>query len=229
MQSISLIIPIFNEEKNIEILFKEIKNCQAFTKISKVIFVDDSSSDKSIQILEYLKDKENKITLLKNDKNLGQSYCIHSAVKFTNDQLIITMDGDCQNDPKDIIKLIDLYLKNYDVKLVSGIRVNRKDSLSKIFASKIANYIRRVILNDNCIDTGCSLKIFDKSVFLSLPYFDGMHRFLPALFNIYEKKVIFVPVNHRFRKYGKSKYGNFRRLIKGIKDLIKVKNIMKNK
>lgn len=229
MQLISLIIPVFNEEKNIEILFEEIKNCKAFTRISNIIFVDDSSSDKSLKILEFLKAKDNKITLLKNNKNLGQSYCIHSAVNFTNDQLIITMDGDCQNDPKDIIKLIELYFKNSDVKLVSGIRVNRKDSFNKIVASKIANYIRRVILNDNCIDSGCSLKIFDKSVFLSLPYFDGMHRFLPALFKIYKKKVMFIPVNHRFRKYGKSKYGNFKRLIKGIKDLIKVKNIMKNR
>ena len=125
--------------------------------------------------------------------------------------------------------LIDLYFKNNDVKLVSGIRIKRKDNINKIIASKIANYVRRVVLNDNCIDTGCSLKMFDKSVFMKLPYFDGIHRFLPALFKIYKKNVMFIKVNHRFRKHGKSKYGNFQRSIKGIKDLIKVRRIMTDK
>lgn len=229
MQSISLIIPIYNEEKNIEILYNEIKSCEAFDKINSIIYVDDHSTDKSIKVIETLKKKSHKVQLLKNNKNFGQSYCIKYAAKFTNSELIITMDGDCQNDPKDIINLINLYFKNNDVKLVSGIRIKRKDSINKIIASKIANYVRRIVLNDNCIDTGCSLKMFDKSVFLTLPYFDGIHRFLPALFNIYKKKVMFIKVNHRFRKYGKSKYGNFKRLIKGIRDLIKVKKIMLNK
>jgi len=229
MRSISLIIPIYNEEGNIRILYDEIKNSKAFNKINTIVFIDDNSSDNSWKVLENIKENSKKILLLKNNINSGQSFAINKGIQYSNDELIITMDGDCQNDPKDIIKLIELYFKNNDIKLVGGVRLNRKDKLNKIIASKIANYVRRIVLNDNCVDTGCSLKMFDRSVFLSLPYFDGMHRFLPALFNIYNQKTMFVSVDHRYRKYGISKYGNFIRLIKGLRDLIKVKKIMNNR
>ena len=112
--------------------------------------------------------------------------------------------------------------------MVGGIRNKRIDNFTKIISSKIANSIRKFILNDDCIDTGCGLKVFDKKVFLTLPFFDGIHRFLPALFSGYGYKTYFINVNHRKRKYGISKYGTMKRLFKGIKDLIKVNNILKN-
>jgi len=111
--------------------------------------------------------------------------------------------------------------------LIGGIRANRKDTYFKILASKIANLIRASILKDECIDTGCSLKIFDRNIFLSFPYFDGIHRFLPALFKGYGKRTFFMNVDHRSRLYGTSKYGNFFRMFKGIRDLIKVLKIIK--
>ena len=110
--------------------------------------------------------------------------------------------------------------------MVGGIRKKRQDSFIKILSSKIANYIRSKILNDNCKDTGCSLKVFSKNIFLEFPYFDGIHRFLPALFKGYGHKTDFINVNHRVRKYGKSKYGTIDRLFRGIRDIIKVKNII---
>ena len=110
---------------------------------------------------------------------------------------------------------------------MGGIRNKRKDSYIKKISSKIANYIRSNILNDHCSDTGCSLKIFDRDSYLEFPYFDGIHRFLPALFKGYWHKTKFINVDHRMRKYGKSKYGTFKRLLKGIIDLIKVVKIIK--
>ena len=229
MPSISLIIPIYNEEKNILNLFKEIQSSEAYSKINNIIYVDDSSTDKSLLIIESLIKKNNKTSIIKNKKNYGQSFAIYKGILNSPDDIIITMDGDGQNNPNDINNLIKLYLSNESAYLIGGIRASRKDKLSKIVASKIANYIRKLVLKDDCTDTGCSLKIFDKSTFLEFPYFDGIHRFLPALFKLYNKKTIFVNVDHRYRKYGKSKYGNFERLIKGIRDMIKVKKIMKNR
>ena len=228
MPSISLIIPIYNEEKNILNLFKEIQSSEAYSKINNIIYVDDCSTDKGSVIIEDLIKKNNKIRIIKNKKNYGQSFAIYKGITNSPDDIIITIDGDGQNNPKDINKLLDLYLENENIYLIGGIRANRKDKLNKIIASKVANYIRNLILQDNCLDTGCSLKIFDKSTFLDFPYFDGIHRFLPALYKVYDKKTIFVNVDHRYRKYGKSKYGNLGRLIKGIRDMIKVKKIMKN-
>ena len=111
--------------------------------------------------------------------------------------------------------------------MIGGIRRNRKDSLVKIISSRIANKVRMLILNDDCIDTGCSLKIFKKDLFLKLPFFDGIHRFLPALFKAYGANIHFIDVDHRFRKYGQSKYGTFGRLFRGIRDIFKVLLIIK--
>ena len=124
--------------------------------------------------------------------------------------------------------MIEKYINNDHIKLVGGIRKNRKDSLVKIFSSKLANLIRSKIFNDGCSDTGCSLKVFDKSIFLKYPYFDGIHRFIPALFKGVDAKSTFVYVDHRKRLYGKSNYGTFARMIKGIIDIVRVKRLIRN-
>ena len=136
------------------------------------------------------------------------------------------MDGDGQNNPKDISKLLNKYFSNKDIYLVCGIRNNRKDNFIKILTSKIANRLRIIILKDDCIDTGCSLKVFDKEVFLSFPFFNGIHRFLPSLFIGFGHKVKYMSVSHRPRLGGISKYGTFDRLFRGIRDIIKVRNII---
>ena len=161
--------------------------------------------------------------------NRGQSFSIHKGILHSSFDTIITIDGDGQNDPADIPKLINKYFESDKLKLLGGIRSKRKDSLIKVFSSKIANKIRSKILKDGCQDTGCSLKVFDKKIFLTFPYFDGMHRFIPALYKGYGFETNFINLNHRKRKYGTSKYGTMNRLFKGIRDIIKVRNILKNK
>ena len=141
--------------------------------------------------------------------------------------IICTLDGDGQNNPKDIIKLHSKYLNSDNLYLVSGYRNKRKDKLNKILASKIANLIRRLFLGDTCPDTGCSIKIFDKNIFLSFPFFDGLHRFISPIFELLNYDVCYLKVDHRRRLYGISKYNNINRALKGIKDMIYVKKEIK--
>tara|TARA_Y100001970_G_C14049314_1_gene758055 strand:+ start:105 stop:803 length:699 start_codon:yes stop_codon:yes gene_type:complete len=227
MSKTTLIIPIYNEELNIKKLFEEIvlidKNI-----INNIIFIDDCSTDNSLEILEEISKDLSNVKILKHAKNMGQSKCLQTAIKYTENSIIITIDGDGQNNPKDIPKLLDAYLLHSDVFLVGGLRHNRKDNIIKIVSSKVANRVRSYILKDNCKDTGCSLKVFDRNIFLQLPFFDGIHRFLPALYKGYGKKTLFLNVDHRSRVYGKSKYGTFLRLFRGIKDLILVVKIIKD-
>lgn len=225
----SIVIPIYNEEKNIFNLFFEIKNSLKNFKDYEIIYVNDFSQDKSLIVLDDLVKKNNNIKILNNKKNKGQSYSIYRGVQEANFDIIVTIDGDGQNNPKDISRLVKLYFSHKQISLVGGLRKKRKDSLIKIVSSKIANYIRAKILNDECTDTGCSLKVFEKRVFLNFPYFDGMHRFLPALFKGYGCNTKFIEVDHRHRKHGISKYGTLDRLYKGIFDMIRVKKILNNK
>ena len=158
---------------------------------------------------------------------MGQSYSITRGIKIASFNIIVTIDGDCQNNPADIPKLLNLFKSNKDIHLVGGIRQKRKDTITKILSSKIANLVRSLILKDNCKDTGCSLKVFYRDSFLKLSYFNGIHRFLPALFSGYGFRTEFVNVDHRKRKYGISKYGTIDRLFRGIRDMIKVYKIIK--
>lgn len=221
----SIVIPIFNEARNIELLLKEINKSLENFKKYELILVNDASTDHTLEVIDKLNYKNTKIII--NEYNKGQSFSIFEGVKNSSFNTIITIDGDGQNDPADIPKLYNFYLQNNEVKLVGGLRKNRKDSFTKIVSSKIANYLRSKILKDGCKDTGCSLKVFDKKIFLSFPFFNGLHRFLPALFRGYGYKTAFIEVNHRKRIYGSSKYGTMNRLFVGIRDIIKVKNILK--
>ena len=222
----SIVVPIFNESENIKFLLEEIKDSLNQYKSYEIVVVNDASTDDTLEILKSEKNKFLKI--INNNTNNGQSYSIHKGIKNTSNKIIITIDGDGQNDPADIPKLLNLYLSKEDVKLVGGLRLKRQDNIIKIFSSKIANYIRSD-LNDKCSDTGCSLKVFNKEIFLSFPYFNGIHRFLPALFSGYGLRTEFINVNHRHRKYGVSKYGTMNRLFKGIRDIVKVYKILKTR
>lgn len=224
----SIVIPIYNEQDNITILLDEIINSLKDQKFSyEVIIVDDASNDNSVsKINDYKKNNKISINLILNKKNLGQSFSTISGIKASKYSTIITIDGDGQNNPSDILKLINTFKKS-NLSLLGGIRYKRKDSLLKKISSKIANNIRKKILNDDCDDTGCSLKVFNKEIFLQFPEFDGLHRFLPAFFKGYGYKTNFVEVDHRQRIFGNSKYGTILRLFKGIIDLIKVYFIIK--
>ena len=224
MKNISIIIPVYNEEDSIIDLIYEINNeLKNYTEY-EIIIINDGSTDLTIKNLSKIKNKNFKI--INNANNLGQSKSIHNGVCNSKYNTIVTIDGDGQNIPKDILKLCEIYFGSSEVKLVSGIRVKRKDKFIKLISSKLANMIRNFILKDKCKDTGCSLKIFDKEIFLSFPFFDGIHRFIPAFFVRNNYKVLYVNVGHRPRLKGISKYGTKDRLTKGIIDLIKVRKIL---
>jgi dolichol-phosphate mannosyltransferase len=227
MINFSIIIPVYNEQDNILVLLDEInKNLSNFKNNYEIIVIDDCSTDKTNDLLHNFEFKNLKI--IKNITNSGQSYSLRKGIENAMHDIIITIDGDMQNNPNDIPKMLSIYYQNKYM-LVGGIRNARKDSILKIFSSFIANFIRKRILNDDCNDTGCSLKIFDKNIFLLFPFFDGIHRFLPALFKGFGYKTFFVNVDHRKRYKGVSKYGTMSRLVWGIRDIYKVLKIIKNK
>ena len=227
MYNASLVIPIFNEESNIEYLFEELKNPEVYNLLQNIVYVDDCSSDHSLEILEGLAKTNSKIKIIKHKNNLGQSACILSAAEKLSVTCLVTIDGDGQNNPKDIPLLLSKYFLDEDLFLVGGIRAVRKDGIIKRISSRVANKIRKFILNDDCIDTGCSLKVFDRKLFLGFPFFNGIHRFLPALYKGYGKKTFFIDVDHRPRKYGLSKYGTIDRLFRGVRDMFIVVKILK--
>lgn len=224
MNNISIVIPIYNEESNLPILFKEIEN-ELNNRINyEIVAIDDGSNDTSLKFLNDYSIKQN-LKIIENKNNKGQSFSIYQGVRQAKFNNIVTIDADLQNNPKDILSLCKIFF-NGNYGLVGGLRKNRKDNFIKIISSRIANFIRMMILNDNCIDTGCSLKIFSKNIFLTFPYFDGLHRFLPALFKGYGYSTYFINVDHRPRKNGISKYGTFNRLFVGMKTLILVYKII---
>ena len=227
MIGFSIVIPVFNESKNLSILIEEIFDSLKRYNEFEIIIVNDGSNDDTAKVLKKIK-KNYSIKIINNKSNYGQSYSIRVGVKNSKYNTIVTIDGDGQNNPKDIINLLEIYYSKKVFSLVGGIRSKRKDSLIKVTSSIIANNIRSIILKDNCVDTGCSLKVFDKDVFLSFPYFDGLHRFLPALFKGFGKKTFFVKVDHRSRISGISNYGILGRLFKGIFDIIRVITIIRN-
>jgi len=222
----SIVIPIYNESKNIKNLIIEIYKSLSEYKNFELIIVNDGSTDDTNEVLKKIQNIY-PIKIQNNNLNKGQSFSIWSGIKNSKYNIIVTLDGDGQNNPRDITKLLNIYIGRKKFSLVGGIRTKRKDNIIKIFSSKIANLIRSKVLKDGCIDTGCSLKVFDKDIFLTFPFFDGIHRFLPALYRGYGKNTYFIDVDHRFRISGVSKYGTMDRLFRGIRDLIIVLIILK--
>lgn len=218
---ISIVIPIYNEVDNIRRLYSEID--KALRQTYEVIFVDDGSNDGSIDILTELAENNHQVRTIKHKKNHGQSVSLITGIKSARYDWIATMDGDCQNDPADLVKFInalDKYQRKHNqLAAVIGIRQKRKDSWIRRFSSRIANNIRKSLLNDDCVDSSCGLKLFPRDIFLTLPHFNHIHRFLPAFFKKLKLKVIQLPVNHRHRTHGKSKYGINNRLWVGLLDL----------
>lgn len=222
----SIIIPVYNEEKNIQILYNEILKASEINEY-EIIFVNDCSSDSSLSMIKNIIKSNTHTSFINLKQRTGQSFAIYSGIKKAKNNTIVTIDCDLQNDPKDIEKLITIFKSN-NYGLVGGIRANRKDNLIKKISSILANKVRAWILKDGCKDTGCSLKVFKKNIFLKMPFFDGIHRFLPALFKAYNEELFFCNVSHRERIYGKSNYGITNRLFKGIKDIIRVKKIIRS-
>lgn len=215
MQGISVVVPVFNEEGNVRELHKEILEvCKKENYKFEIIFVDDGSKDKTPEICKELKP----LKYIRMRKNFGQTAAMDAGIKLAQYDYIVTMDGDRQNDPADIPKLVN-YLEENDLDIVSGWRKNRKDTVMKKFTSRVANFLRGIIVKDNIHDSGCSLKIYKKECFDHINLYGEMHRFIPALLKIKGFEVGEVVVNHRPRTAGMTKY-NWKRTIKGFVDMI---------
>ncbi|MFY7698494.1 MAG: glycosyltransferase family 2 protein [Legionella sp.] len=217
--ALSVIIPVYNEVDNVNQLYQEIVAALPINQYDyEIIFVDDGSTDGTTARLTELLSAHTNVQVLCHKKNYGQSAALLTGARAARHALLVTLDGDGQNDPADIPKLVMKLADNNTV--VLGNRKNRDDSQLRRLSSKIGNSIRRRLLNDDCSDTGCSLKLFPREAFLALPHFNHMHRFLPALFKRARFSLINIEVNHRPRCFGVSKYGVLNRLFVGIHDLI---------
>jgi dolichol-phosphate mannosyltransferase len=221
---LSVVIPVKDEAANVAPLVAELRTALDGLLAYEIVYVDDGSEDGTAAEVARLQAEAPHLRLLRHMRNYGQSAAIRSGVRAARADWIATLDGDGQNDPADIPKLWRIGLTSPDAPslLIAGYRESRQDRWAKRFASQIANRVRRRILGDDTPDTGCGLKLFPRALFLDLPYFDHMHRFLPALVLREGGIVRSIRVNHRPRRRGVSKYGVFDRLGVGVVDLFGV-------
>ena len=222
---LSVVIPAKNEMENVEPFINEVVAALGDVPNFEIVYVDDGSTDGTFEELLKLKQfNKHHLKAIKHKQSVGQSTAILTGVRVATGELIVTMDADGQNDPNDIPGMLQQALLQplgSDF-CIAGYRKNRKDTVWKRFQSRLANSVRSKILHDGTPDTGCGLKILPKSTFLKLPYFDHMHRFIPALVNRMGGKIVIVEVNHRERQAGVSKYNMLGRLGVGIIDILGV-------
>jgi dolichol-phosphate mannosyltransferase len=215
---ISVVIPVCNEFDNVGPLAREIVAALTGREF-EIIFVDDGSTDDTAAAVRALREDIPEVRLLRHSFRSGQSAAVCSGVRYARAEWIATLDGDGQNDPADIPKLFEV---RHSAELVMGNRVQRRDTWLRHLQSRVANGVRGRLLGDGTPDTGCGIKVMRRDVFMDLPRFDHMHRFLPALFLRAGARVVSVPVAHRPRERGTSKYGLFDRLWVGIVDIFGV-------
>lgn len=216
MKKYSIIVPLYNEAENIEELHQRLKKTMdSLGESYEVIFVDDGSTDKTYEIAKGL----NPLKIVKFRKNFGQTPALDAGIKQAQGDFIITLDGDLQNPPEEISKLIAEQKKGYDV--VSGWRHKRKDPILKRFVSRVANVLRKIFINDGIHDSGCTLKLYNKKCFTNLDLFGEMHRFIPGILKWQGFKISEVKVEHAPRKHGQTKYSS-NRILRGFVDMIGV-------
>ena len=214
---LSVVVPVMNEEGNVAELHREIVDvCVAHNYTYEVIFVDDGSSDQTIDIIKTL----SPVKLIELRRNFGQTAAMDAGIKAAQYEFVVTIDGDRQNDPADIPAMLDFAIKQ-KLDVVSGWRKNRKDTFMKRFVSRGANRLRKLLINDGIHDSGCSLKVYRRDCFKGISLYGEMHRFIPAILKIKGFKVGEVVVHHRARTAGVTKY-NWRRTLKGLIDMISV-------
>ena len=220
INQLSVVVPVRNESGNVASLIGEID--VALKHLThEIVYVDDGSTDDTYSQLKDLQAIFTQLKIVRHAKSCGQSTAVRTGVKTALYDWVATLDGDGQNDPADIPKLMAAVVDGID--LVGGNRrASRRDTWIKRISSVVANTVRSKMLHDDTPDTGCGLKLFKRDVFLDLPYFDHMHRFLPALIKRHGGKIVSVPVTHRNREHGKSNYGTIDRLLVGIVDLFGV-------
>ncbi len=217
--AVSVVIPLYNEEENVEILNERLGATMKNVGDYEIVYVDDGSTDGTLRLLEQIQAQDENVIVLSLRRNFGQTAAFAAGFDFARGDVIVTMDGDLQNDPTDIPKLLEA-IKEYD--LVSGWRKKRQDSFSRTFPSKIANWLISNVTGVRLHDYGCSLKAYRRDVVKNLKLYGEMHRFIPAVASWYGVRIAEVETTHHPRLRGKSKYG-ISRTIKVLLDLITVK------
>ncbi len=219
--NLSVVVPVYNEAENVGNLASEIHLALDGSDY-EMIFVNDCSIDDTESVLQSLKSRYPHLRVVSHRSNAGQSRAIRTGIFAARGDVIATLDGDGQNDPADIPKLVAQFRRTdapENLALVGGRRAKRQDSWAKRLGSRFGNGVRKKLLNDQADDTGCGLKVFSREAFLRLPYFDHIHRYIPALMLREGYAIEFADVNHRHREFGVSKYTNFGRLMVSIADL----------
>ncbi len=218
---ISVVVPVYNEEENLPILIPQITEVlRSLGKVYEIIFVDDGSVDQSRLVLKKMVKEYPEMRVIGFRKNCGETAAGAAGISEARGEIIITMDADLQNDPKDIPKMIE-YLKEYD--MVTGWRQKREDSFVKRITSKIANLIRNWISGERIKDSGCTFRAYKRECLQNIKFYKGMHRFMPTLVKMEGFRVIEIPVSHHPRKFGASKYTTWNRMWRAFVDLLAVR------
>ena len=214
--AVSVVVPVFNEEENVSILQSELRAALSGLDY-EIVFVDDGSTDRSAEKIEIAPN----IRILRFERNTGQSAALYAGIRAARGETIVMIDGDLQNDPADIPRLLEQISRGAD--LVCGYRARRKDTLTKRMTSRIANFVRSRFTKDYVRDTGCTLKAMRRECADALVPFKGMHRFIPALIRGAGHRLVEIPVNHRPRRFGRSKYGFGSRALRATVDMFGVR------
>lgn len=224
--ALTVVIPVYNEAENVVPLVEELKSAlTSYRQTAEILFVDDGSTDATFKEIRKAQQSDSRVRVVRFRRNMGQTAALAAGFRLARGQAVVTLDGDLQNDPAEIPKMA-AGLKDWDV--VCGIRASRRDSWWKRMSSRIANGFRNWMTGDNIIDTGCTLKAFRRESLEHLELYNGMHRFIPTLLKMQGFRVTQVPVRHRPRLSGKTKYGTWRRLVKGLGDVYAVRWMKKN-
>jgi len=220
---LSVVFPVYNEEENVPILLDEIARAlEGRGWTYEMVAVDDGSSDRSLAVLHESRAKYPTLRVLTFEKNSGQTAALDAGWRAARGRFVVSLDADLQNDPADIPAMMEK-LQESGSDMVIGVRVNRQDTISRKLQSRIGNGVRNWITNDSITDTGCSLKLVKREAIDRVHLFTGMHRFLPTLVRMEGYKVVEMPVNHRPRKFGVSKYGAMNRAFRGLADCMAVR------
>jgi len=223
MTDLSIVFPVFNEEENVPILLREIADAMSGQPWTyEMVAVDDGSRDRSLALLRESKANYPNLRVLAFEKNCGQTAALDAAWRAARGTYVVSLDADLQNDPADIPKMMRT-LEESGADMVIGVRVNRADTWSRKVQSRIGNGVRNWITGDRITDTGCSLKLVRREAIDRVALYTGMHRFLPTLVRMRGYKVIEMPVNHRPRRFGVSKYGAMNRAMRGLVDCLAVR------
>jgi len=219
---LSVVFPVYNEAENLPVLLREITQALDGTRSFEMIAVNDGSSDQSLEVLRKAQQSYPNLRVLSLAKNSGQSAALDAGWRAARGTLVVSLDADLQNDPADIPPML-AKLESERVDMVIGVRVNRRDSWPKRIQSRIGNAVRNWITRDRITDTGCSLKLVRRECVQRLRLYTGMHRFLPTLMRMEGFQVVEMPVNHRARRFGRSKYGAMNRAFRGLADCLAVR------